>query len=398
MTQSLIPLNRVVLENKAGEYIREALAHGHLGGNGPFTQRAEAMLTETLGAPKIFLTSSCTHALEAASLLLEIDKGDEVILPSFTFVSTANAFILRGAVPIFADIKPTTLNLDETQLERLITPRTRAIVVVHYAGVGCEMESILNTARRHKIAVIEDNAHGLFGKYRGKYLGTFGCLAAQSFHETKSYTCGEGGALIVNDRQYLERAEVILEKGTNRRQFFRGEVDHYSWVDIGSSYLASDVLAAILCAQLESREKIEKTRRRLWEYYETHLRDWADRQGARLPLVPPECEPSHALFYLVLPSLEARQALIAHLQKRRITAAFHYPPLHLSEMGKRFKGRVGLCPVTERTSDGLVRLPFYDRLSEEEQNRVVKAVLKFNRSPRWHSEPVKESATRFYRE
>jgi len=336
-------------------------------------------LERLLGAPRVLLTTSGTHALELIALLLDVRPEDEVIVPSFTFVSTANAFVLRGARPVFADIRPDTLNLDETQLERLITPRTKAIVVVHYAGVGCEMEAILEIARQHGVAVVEDNAHGLFGAYKGKPLGTFGALAALSFHETKNITCGEGGALIVNDPQYIERAEVIREKGTDRTRFFRGEVDMYTWIDIGSSYVLSDLLAAFLYAQLEAYERIQMKRRRIWEYYAEHLRDWAEAHGVRLPHVPPHCQQSYHMFYVLMPSLEERQALIAHLKARGISSAFHYHPLHLSAMGRRFGGRPGQCPVAEEVSGRLLRLPFYNSLTEEEQADVVAALKEFDR-------------------
>jgi dTDP-4-amino-4,6-dideoxygalactose transaminase len=309
-----------------------------------------------------------------AALLLEIGSGDEVIVPSFTFVSTVNAFVLRGARPVFIDIRPDTLNLDERELDRLITPRTKAIVAVHYAGVGCEMDSILDIAQRRCVAVVEDNAHGLFGKYNGKYLGTFGCLAAQSFHETKNFTCGEGGALLINNPKYIERAEIIREKGTNRSRFFRGEVDKYTWLDLGSSYLPSDILAAFLCAQLEARERIQTTRRRIWEYYYLHLREWAQSHHVRLPIVPRHCEQSYHMFYLLMSSLEEREGLIKHLKARRILSVFHYLPLHLSAMGRRFGGKEGDCPVTEEVSNRLVRLPFYNNLSEADLAFVVNAI------------------------
>jgi len=312
-----------------------------------------------------------------AALLLDIQPGDEVILPSFTFVSTANAFALRGARPIFADIRPDTLNLDEHQLERLISPRTRAIVPVHYAGVGCEMGQILRIAAAHGIPVVEDNAHGLFGKHRGKHLGTFGCIAAQSFHETKNFSCGEGGALFVNDPQYAERAEILHEKGTNRSQFFRGQVDKYTWVDLGSSYLPSDLLAAFLYAQLEARKEIQAKRRRVWEFYQQSLRDWAVQVGATLPIVPSHCDQSYHMFYVLLPSLAFRRGLIAHLNAKSIIAVFHYVPLHLSPMGSRFGGKQGDCPVTEATSERLVRLPFYNDLTEAEQSTIVEAITAF---------------------
>ncbi|HKF43201.1 MAG TPA: dTDP-4-amino-4,6-dideoxygalactose transaminase [Thermoanaerobaculia bacterium] len=373
-----IPFNRPSLAGREEEYMRRAVASGHLSGDGEFTRACHDYLRGALGVPAALLTTSCTHALEMAAILLEVGPGDEVILPSFTFVSTANAFVLRGARPVFADIRPDTMNLDETKLPSLVTPRTRAIVVVHYAGVGCEMDSILATAGRAGAAVVEDNAHGLFGRYRGKFLGTFGSLATQSFHETKNFTCGEGGALLVNDPALIERAEVIREKGTYRTRFFRGEVNKYTWRDIGSSYLPSELLAAFLLAQLEEREKIQVRRRRIWDRYAHELSDWAADHGARLPAVPEHCEhPSH-LFFLILPSEAVRRALIEHLKARGILAVFHYLPLHLSEMGRSLGGVPGSCPVTEELSARLLRLPFFNDLTEEEQSRVIEAVCDFS--------------------
>jgi len=378
MASYRIPFNKPSLLGNELNYMAEAARLHHLSGDGHYTKQCQALLERVLQAPRVLLTPSGTHALELIALLLDVREGDEVIVPSFTFVSTANAFVLRGARPVFADIRPDTLNLDETQLERLITPRTRAIVVVHYAGVGGGRGAILEIARRHGVAVVEDNAHGLFGAYKGKPLGTFGCLAALSFHETKNITCGEGGALIINDPQYIERAEIIREKGTDRARFFRGEVDKYTWVDVGSSYLLSDLLAAFLYAQLEVREQIQAKRRRIWEYYAEHLREWAEAHGVQLPYVPPHCQPSYHLFYLLMPSLEERQALIAHLKARSILSVFHYQPLHLSEMGRRFGGYPGQCPVTEDVSDRLLRLPFYNSMTEEELAAVVSALKDFD--------------------
>jgi len=372
-----IPFNRANLTGNEYLYISEALESGHISGDGRFTTKCQEVLERELGAGKALLTTSCTHALEMAALLLDIRPGDEVIVPSFTFVSTINAFVLRGARPVFCDIRPDTLNIDERKIETLITSRTKAIVAVHYAGVGCEMDSILALAERHRIAVVEDNAHGLFGKSRGKYLGTFGCLATQSFHETKNFTCGEGGALLINDPRFIQRAEVIREKGTNRNRFFRGEVDKYTWVDLGSSYLPSDVLAAFLYAQFEHRDQIQSRRRRIWEYYREHLGEWASRNGVQVPFVPEHCEQSWHMFYMLMPSLGQRQAIIAHLKQRDIVSVFHYVPLHLSEMGRKFDGKEGDCPVTESVSDRVIRLPFYNELSETDQVRVVSAVLDF---------------------
>lgn len=372
-----IPFNRPGVAGNEFRYIAEALAQGHISGGGPFAARCQALLEQELGVPRVLLTTSCTHALELAALLLDVREGDEVIVPAFTFVSTVTAFVLRGARPRFVDVRPDTLNLDESRLERAITPRTRVILPVHYAGVGCEMDVILEVASRHRIAVVEDNAHGLFGRYKDKPLGTFGCLAAQSFHETKNINCGEGGALLINEPGLAERAEIIREKGTNRSRFFRGLVDKYTWVDLGSSYVPSDILAAYLYAQLEARERIQAARRRIWEYYDRHLREWAAERGVGLPTVPAHCEQAYHMFYLLLPSLEERQALIAHLRQHGIMAVFHYQPLHLSEMGRRLGGREGDCPVTESISDRLLRLPFYNELTEPDQARVVEAVAKF---------------------
>lgn len=383
-----IPFNKPSLIGNELEYITDAIEAGHASGDGAYTKKCHALLGKVLGVPKVLLTTSCTDALEMAALLLDIQPGDEVIVPSFTFVSTVNAFVLRGARPVFIDIRQDTLNLDEAQLERLITPRTKAIALVHYAGVGCEMDAILEIANRHNVAVVEDNAHGLFGKYKGKYLGTFGCLATQSFHETKNISCGEGGALLINDPSYIERAEIIREKGTDRSRFFRGEVDKYTWVDIGSSYLPSDILAAFLYAQLESYEQIQTRRREIWEYYYEHLESWAMERDVRLPIVPAHCEQPYHMFYLLLPSQEQRQVLIAHLKSHGILSVFHYLPLHLSRMGQRYGGKQGDCPVTEDVSDRLLRLPFYNDISEEQLQVIVNAVCEFKchhsaRSPRW---------------
>ena len=369
--------NRPSLSGKEFEFMRQAVFDGKLSGDGQFARECHTLLENELGVGKVLLTTSCTHALEMAAILLEIKPGDEVIIPSFTFVSAANAFVLRGARPVFADIRGDTLNLDETKLEKLITPRTKAIVVVHYAGVGCEMDAILEIANRHGVPVVEDNAHGLFGKYKERYLGTMGYFATLSFHETKNFTCGEGGALLINNPQYVERAEIIREKGTQRSRFFRGEVDKYTWMDIGSSYLPSDLLAAFLYAQLEAREAIQSRRKRIWEYYHERLGPWAKDHGVLLPAVPPNCEQPYHMFYLLAPSLAERQALIAHLSAREINSVFHYLPLHLSSMGRRFGGKEGDCPVTEKVSDRLLRLPFYNELTEADQTRVVAALKDF---------------------
>jgi dTDP-4-amino-4,6-dideoxygalactose transaminase len=374
---SLIPFNRPCLAGNEYRYIAEAIANGHASGDGPFTRRCHEILQQELQVPKVLLTTSCTHALEMAALLLDCQSGDEIIVPSFTFVSTANAFALRGARIVFADIRPDTLNLDETRLESLITPRTKAIVPVHYAGIACEMDAICAIAQRHGVRVVEDNAHGLFARYKGKLTGTFGCMGAQSFHETKNIMCGEGGALVLNDPELVERALVVREKGTNRNQFFRGQVDKYTWVDVGSSYLPSDLLAAFLLAQLEGRVEIQKKRRRVWEYYWEHLQDWAQENGIKLPFVPADCEQAYHMFYVIAPSAEYRDELISHLKSQGILSVFHYVPLHLSEMGRKVEARKGDCPVTEDFSARLLRLPFYNDLTEEDQARIVDIVTGF---------------------
>jgi dTDP-4-amino-4,6-dideoxygalactose transaminase len=372
-----ISFNRPCLTGKEIEYMEQAVANWQLSGNGPFTGKCEDLLQQELGVPRALLTTSCTHALEMTALLLDIKPGDEVIVPAFTFPSTINAFVLRGAQPVFIDIRPDTLNLDETQLEAVITPRTRAIVAMHYAGVGCEMKTILKVAAAHGIHVVEDNAHGLFGKYEQKSLGTFGGLAALSFHETKNLICGEGGALLINDPNYIERAEIIREKGTDRSRFFRGEVDKYTWVDVGSSFLLSDILAAFLYAQLEARETIQAKRKRVWDYYYENLKDWAAARGVSVPMVPQNCEHPYHMFYLIMNSLEERTALITRLQANQVNAIFHYQPLHLSRMGQSLGGQQGDCPVAESISDRLLRLPFYNDMTETEQAQVVTRVTQF---------------------
>jgi dTDP-4-amino-4,6-dideoxygalactose transaminase len=372
-----IPFNAPGLAGDELRYIADAITRGHSAGDGAYTAKCHALLQEKLNAAKVLLTTSCTHALELAALLLDIRPGDEVIVPAFTFVATVNAFVLRGARPAFCDIRRDTLNLDEKQVERAITPRTRAIVPVHYAGVGCEMDALLEIARKHGVPVVEDNAHGLFATYKGRYLGTFGCLATQSFHETKNIICGEGGALVINDPAFVERAEILREKGTDRARFFRGQVDKYTWVDIGSSYLPSDILAAFLCAQLEKYEQIDAVRERIWRRYDEALRDWARENGVARPHVPPHCRQSYHMYYVLMPSLEDRQALIGLLKDRGILSVFHYLPLHLSVMGRQFGGRPGQCPVTESVSDRLLRLPFYNNLTESLQNEVISAIRSF---------------------
>jgi dTDP-4-amino-4,6-dideoxygalactose transaminase len=372
-----IPFNRPSIVGSELEYIQQAIGFGHISGDGDFSKRCHALLESELGVARALLTTSCTHALEMAALLLDIAPGDEVIVPSFTFVSTVNAFVLRGAQPVFADIRPDTLNLDEAGLERLINRRTRAVVPVHYAGVGCQMDLIMQIASQYGLAVVEDNAHGLFGRYRGKQLGTFGQLATQSFHETKNIISGEGGALLINDANLAERAEILREKGTDRSRFFRGQVDKYGWVDLGSSYLPSDIIAAFLLAQLEQRERIQARRAVIWTRYAEALGDWAELGGIGMPIIPADCQQPFHMFYLRLRNLDHRQSFIRHMADQGILCAFHYLPLHNSLMGQRLGGRPGDCPVTELVSDQLVRLPLFYDLSDLEQEEVIATALAF---------------------
>lgn len=377
---TVIPFNRPTLLGSELANIADAIRRGHAAGDGHYTKLCHELLENELDVPKVLLTTSCTHALEISALLLGLGPGDEVIIPSFTFVSTANAYVLRGATPVFLDVRPDTLNLDERLLENAITPRAKAVVLVHYAGVACAMDEIVEIAERRGLAIIEDNAHGLFGKYKGQWLGTFGALAAQSFHETKNVSCGEGGALLINDPALVEAAEIIREKGTNRSRFFRGEVDKYSWVGLGSSYLPSDLLAAFLYAQLCDWERIQTVRRDVWTRYFEELHSWAAANDVGLPSVPRECEQSYHMFYVLLPTADQREAFIDHLRSRGIMSVFHYVPLHLSEMGQQYGGRPGDCPVTEDVSDRLVRLPFFNDLTSSDQERVIGTILEFQTS------------------
>ncbi|GAA4604485.1 dTDP-4-amino-4,6-dideoxygalactose transaminase [Actinoallomurus liliacearum] len=375
----IVPFNRAYITGVEQQYMTTAIMNGLLEGDGPFTRRANALVAEIIGAPAALLTTSCTHALEMSALLLDLVPGDEVIVPSFTFVSTATAIALRGAVPVFVDCRPDTLNLDERRVEAAVTPRTRAIVVVHYAGVACEMDAVTAIAGRYGLAVVEDNAHGLGGRYKGRPLGSFGTLAAQSFHATKNVQCGEGGALVVNDAALIERAEIIREKGTNRSQFFRGMTDKYRWVENGSSYLPSDILAAFLVAQLEAIDDIQRRRHRVWDAYDERLADWAGDRGVGRPTVPDGCaHPAH-LYYLLLPGLPSRQSLLRHLAERGVRAAFHYQPLHTAPGGLRY-GRVapGGCPVTEDVADRIIRLPLFAEMSDAELDLVVESITSFS--------------------
>jgi dTDP-4-amino-4,6-dideoxygalactose transaminase len=366
--------NRPAVVGREVDYMRDAVAMGHIAGDGSYTKRCHAHLEELTGGGRVLLTTSCTHALEMAALLLDIGPGDEVIVPAFTFVSTLNAFVLRGARPIFVDVRPDTLNIDEGALEAAFSSRTKALIVVHYAGVACEMDTVLAAAAAHGVPVVEDNAHGLFGRYKGRPLGSFGVLSTLSFHETKNLTCGEGGALVINDPRLVDRAEIIREKGTDRSRFYRGEVDRYTWRDVGSSYLPSEILAAYLLAQLEGHVEIQRRRHEIWSGYASGLAQGPAAGKLRLPIVPSDCQHPAHLFYVLTPSLEVRTALLAHLRARQVLAVFHYQPLHLSAMGRRLGGRQGQCPVTEDVADRLVRLPCYFQLRDAEQARVLEAV------------------------
>jgi dTDP-4-amino-4,6-dideoxygalactose transaminase len=362
-----IPFNRPWMTGRELEYIREAHEHGHLAGDGMFSKRCHAWLEERIGCRKALLTQSCTSALEMAAILLDLEPGDEVIMPSFTFVSTANAFVLRGAVPVFVDIRPDTLNIDETLIEAAITPKTRAVCVVHYAGVGCAMDAIMAIADRHGLVVIEDAAQGIMSRYKGKPLGSIGALAALSFHETKNVISGEGGALLINEDRFIERAEIIREKGTNRSRFFRGEVDKYTWVDVGSSYLPGDIVAAFLAAQLEQAEAITARRMAIWQRY----CDWAapfEASGhVRRPIVPAECVHNAHMFYLLLRDVETRTRFIGALKDAGIGAVFHYVPLHSSPAGQKFCRVAGPMAITDDVSDRLVRMPLWVGLEDQQQ-------------------------------
>jgi dTDP-4-amino-4,6-dideoxygalactose transaminase len=354
----MIPFNRPHLTGREFGHIQEAVAAGQLAGNGRFTRQCQAWLQEKLGAPRALLTHSCTAALEMAALLLDLQPGDEVIMPSFTFVSSANAFVLRGAIPVFVDIRPDTLNLDETLVEAAITPRTKAIVPVHYAGVGCDMDRLLAIANRHGLAVVEDAAHALLSTYKGRALGSFGHLATFSFHETKNVISGEGGALVINDPRLVERAEILWEKGTNRSKFFRGQVDKYTWVDVGSSFLPGELTAAFLWAQLEDAGAITQQRLELWNRY-AEASSPLIALGLRGPVIPAECEHNAHLFYLLLPANVPQDEVLKDLNSRGVNAVFHYVPLHSSPAGQRYGRTAGPMPITDDYSRRIVRFPLW---------------------------------------
>ncbi|MHB0977134.1 MAG: dTDP-4-amino-4,6-dideoxygalactose transaminase [Candidatus Aquicultorales bacterium] len=359
-----VPFNKPYVTGKELEYVAQAYGSGHLSGDGQFTERCQAWLNQKIGCASSLLTHSCTGALEMAAMLADIKPGDEVIMPSFTFVSTANAFALRGAVPVFVDIRPDTLNIDESLIEAAITEKTKAIVPVHYAGVGCEMDTIIAIAEENGLLVIEDAAQGIMADYKGRPLGSIGHMAAFSFHETKNLSSGEGGALLINDWRYAERAEIIREKGTNRSQFFRGQVDKYTWVDLGSSYLPSEIVAAFLWAQMEMADYITERRLGIWNRYHESLAFLEDAGEFRRPVLPAECEHNGHIYYLILPNGGRRTEFIAQLKKKGIGTVFHYVPLHSAPAGK-LNGRChGTLPVTNDISDRLVRLPLWIGVEE----------------------------------
>ena len=369
-----IPFNRPSIVGKELEYIEQAVRNGHVSGDGEFTRKCHDLIEEIFGIRKVLLTTSCTAALEISAILCEIKPGDEVILPSFTFVSTANAFCLRGAKPVFIDIEDKTFNINPDLIESKITSKTKAIVPIHYAGIGCEMDKIIKLADRHNIIVVEDAAQGVNARYKGRYLGTIGQLGTYSFHETKNFICGEGGALAINDERFVERAEIIREKGTNRSKFWRGQVDKYTWIDIGSSYLPSDILAAYLYAQLELIDEITIARRRVYEYYESSLKPLETLGLVRLPFIPSSCQANYHMFYVLFNSEEIRDRIMRVLKENSILAVFHYLPLHTSPMGIKYGYNEGDLPITEDCSKRLLRLPFYNDLQEYQQEQIVNII------------------------
>lgn len=372
-----IPFNRPYLTGKERAYVEEALNSRHIAGDGPFSRRCQKLMQDRFGVASAQLTTSCTSALEVAALLCNLAPGDEVILPSYTFVSTANAFWLRGAKLKFIDVRPDTLNIDETQIEAAIGPRTRAIVPVHYAGVGCEMDAIMAIAAKHGLNVVEDAAQGVNATYKGRYLGTIGQMGCYSFHKSKNFVAGEGGAFLTNDIELARRAEILREKGTNRSQFFRGEVDKYTWMDIGSSYIASDLLAAVLLAQLEAMEDITALRRRAYERYMQGLASLVKEGLIEVQSIPSHCASNFHLFYLLAEDLPTRTHLIDHLKARGIHAVFHYVALHTSPVGTSMGYMPGSLPITEDRAERLVRLPLFAGLRDDQIDRVTDEVRRF---------------------
>lgn len=372
-----VPFNRPSISDHDQQLLRAAIIGGHSSGNGPFTKKAELWLRERMGLAHVLLTTSCTHALEISALLCNLKPDDEVIVPAFTFVSSASAFALFGAKPVFVDSRTDTLNIDPILIESAITSKTRAICVVHYGGVSCEMDRILEIANKYGLVVIEDNAHGLLSKYQGRYTGTYATMATQSFHETKNIMCGEGGALLLNDENLIDRAEILREKGTNRSLFLKGQVDKYTWVDIGSSWVMSDLLAAVLSGQLERADEINERRLQIWNRYFSELHDWTGEQTILKPHIPADCEHVGHVFHLRFQTGEVRTRFIQHMNKHGVSCVFHYQPLNISPVGQKFGGRQGQCPVAEQAGECLVRLPLYNSMSDDEQSQVIEAALAF---------------------
>ena len=372
-----IPFNRPFIVGKELYYMAQAVQNGHLAGDGSFTRKCNTWIEQRFHAKKVLLTHSCTAALEMTALLARVGPGDEVIMPSFTFVSTANAFALRGASIRFVDIRPDTLNMDEQKLEQLITKNTKVIVPVHYAGVACEMKTIMEIAHRHDLLVVEDAAQGVNSSYGDRYLGTIGHLGCFSFHETKNFISGEGGALVINDDRFIERAEIVREKGTNRSKFFRGQVDKYTWVELGSSYLPSELIAAFLYAQLEHADEITIRRKSIYDRYAAGLSCLAEKGILCLPYAPPECSHNAHMFYILVKDEPTRRGLIEFLKTNNIHSVFHYVPLHTSPMGASYGCRSGSLPVTEDLSERIIRLPCFYELGHEEQDRIISCILSF---------------------
>lgn len=375
-----IGFNKPFIVGKELYYIAQAVQNGHLSGDGPFTKKCNRWLEEHFNAEKVLLTHSCTAALEMAAILCDIQPGDEFIVPSYTFVSTVNAFVLRGGIPVFVDIRPDTMNIDEKLIKAAITPRTKVIVPVHYAGVGCEMDAIMEIAAQHNLLVVEDAAQGVCATYKDKYLGTIGHMGCYSFHETKNFISGEGGALVINDGRFFERAEIIREKGTNRSQFFRGMVDKYTWVDLGSSYLPSEMIAAFLYAQLEESDKITEKRLNIWNEYHRRLEPLENTGKLRRPISPVECNHNAHMYYILLKDLGTRTRLIDFMKSRDINPVFHYVPLHNAPFGIKLSGTPRELPVTEKYADNLLRLPCYYGLESEQIERICDTVADFFRN------------------
>ena len=373
----MIPFNKATYHESDRAYLNQALESGHSSGNGPFTRQVEAKLSALHQGSPALLTTSCTHALELAGRLLSLGPGDEVVVPSYTFVSTASAFLWNGAKPVFADVSPDTFNIDLRSVEQLVTDRTKAVCIVHYAGVGADPARFTDFCADRGLALIEDNAHGLGGVYEGRTLGTFGSMSTLSFHETKNVTCGEGGALVLNDVALVERAEILREKGTDRSRFMRGQTQKYTWMDSGSSWVMSDLLAALLLGQLERLDAITESRMRIWDTYREALAAWAHAIGASLPVIPAQAQHTAHMFYIVMPSSKVRDQFVEHMRRLDITVAFHYQSLHSSPMGSSLSPAVIDAPVSDRASRRLIRLPIYESLQPEDQAKVIDAVTAF---------------------